>query len=150
MELGNKYIIFQLGEQLYGATIDQVRSIEKIMDVTSLPGTPNYLMGVADLRGIITPVIDMKKLLQIPGIIETDEAKILIVHIGENQFGLVVDVATDVINIESDFIKASPNVVGEANRALISGLAQLQDKIITLLDIDHLLSTNDLDELNEL
>jgi purine-binding chemotaxis protein CheW len=149
MESPLKVIIFQLDNEHYGVSLQQIRSIERVPETTSVPGTPNFIKGVINLRGIITPIIDLKERLNISGAENTDSTRVLIVQVGTSQVGLLVDAATEVLDIDSTKIEPASNIVTGANRGYLQGVAKLPDKLLILLDLENVLSLEEINEIQE-
>ncbi|WP_404454865.1 chemotaxis protein CheW [Virgibacillus necropolis] len=144
-----KVIVFQLKEQKYGVEIQHVRSIERVTDVTEVPGTSNFIKGVINLRGDITPIVDLKERLQIGDTNFTDETRVLIVDVNHVQVGLIVDSATDVIDINPNVVEDSPKIIGGVNEAFIKGVAKLESKLLILLDFECILNLDEINEVQE-
>lgn len=144
-----KVIVFQLKGQKYGVDIQQVRSIERLQDVTNVPGTSDFIKGVINLHGDITPVVDLKERLQIEMTDYTDETRILIINVNNVQVGLIVDTATDVIDIDPEVIEASPKVIRGVNEAFINGVAKLEKALLILLDFEQILNLDEVNEVQE-
>ncbi|WP_430790598.1 chemotaxis protein CheW [Virgibacillus flavescens] len=146
MEEQMKVIVFQLKDQQYGVGIEHVRSIERVADVTSVPGTSDFIKGVINLRGDITPIVDLKERLQI-GVTEfTEDTRVLIVEVNNVQVGLIVDSASDVLDIDPTVVEDAPRIIGGVNEAFIKGVAKLENRLLILLDFECVLN---LDEINE-
>ncbi|WP_088032031.1 chemotaxis protein CheW [Evansella clarkii] len=149
MENTIKVIVFQLHNEQYGVNIQQVRSIEKLQNVTPVPGTADFIKGVINLRGDITPIIDLKDRLQIGKTEYTDHTRVLIINIESIQMGLIVDNATDVLDIEESIIDAPPEVIGGVTEEYLSGVAKIDDRLLILLDIERILNFQELNEVEK-
>lgn len=146
MEEQVKVIVFQLKEQQYGVNIQHVRSIERVSDVTEVPGTSDFIKGVINLRGDITPIVDLKERLQIGNTNFTEDTRVLIVDVNNVQVGLIVDSANDVIDIDMGVVEDAPKIIGGVNEAFIKGVAKLDNRLLVLLDFESVLN---LEEINE-
>jgi purine-binding chemotaxis protein CheW len=144
-----KVIVFQLHNEQYGVNIQQVRSIEKLQNVTPVPGTADFIKGVINLRGDITPIIDLKDRLQIGKTEYTDHTRVLIINIESIQMGLIVDNATDVLDIEESIIDAPPEVIGGVTEEYLSGVAKIDDRLLILLDLERILNFQELNEVEK-
>ncbi|MRH42111.1 chemotaxis protein CheW [Aquibacillus halophilus] len=144
-----KIIVFKLDHQEYGAEIQQVLSIERLQDIIELPQSPNFIQGVMNLRGNVTPVIDLKSRLNMKSTEVTEQTRVLIANINEIQIGFIVDVATDVIDIESSKIESTPKITRGDNSNFIKGVAKLSDRLLLLLDLEHVLDNQGLNEVKE-
>ncbi|SET47445.1 purine-binding chemotaxis protein CheW [Salinibacillus kushneri] len=147
MNKPSKVIVFQLNEEQYGVDITQVISIEKLTEITKVPKTSDFIKGIINIRGEITPIIDLKDRLQIGRSEYTDDTRVLIVQMNDVQVGLIVDSASDVIDIDEGSIDPPPKVIGGVSETFIIGVAKLKERLLILLDMEHVL---DLDEVNEI
>ncbi|WP_273125572.1 chemotaxis protein CheW [Metabacillus sp. HB246100] len=138
-----KVIVFQLKDEEYGIPVQQVRSIEKIQHITRVPRTISYIKGVINLRGVVTPIIDLRKRFGIEATEETESTRMIIVSKDEIEVGLVVDAANDVLDIHSDMIEPSPEVVGSIEVDYIQGVAKIEKRLIVMIDLDEVLKTDD-------
>ncbi|WP_208589010.1 chemotaxis protein CheW [Gracilibacillus suaedae] len=142
-----KTIIFKLKNQEYGANIDQIRSIERLEEIVSLPQTSDFIKGIINLRGNVTPIIDLRTRLGMAEAKPTEQTRVLIANVREVQVGLIVDEATDVIDISAEVVEDAPELVKGVDYQYIKGVAKLADRgMLLLLDLDYVLS---LDEINE-
>lgn len=110
-----KFIVLKLKEQSYGVNVQQILSIERLIEITEVPRSSPFIKGVINLRGETTPVIDLKERLQIDGAEQTDDTRILIVKLDDVQVGLIVDSATEVIDIDPAIIEPAPKKIGRAH-----------------------------------
>ncbi|WP_077624597.1 chemotaxis protein CheW [Sediminibacillus massiliensis] len=149
MEEVSKVIVFELKDEKYGVDIQQVRSIERLQNVTEVPRTAAFIKGVINLRGDITPIIDLKERLQIGETEYTDETRILIINIDTIQVGLIVDSATDVVDIDSSIIDPPPRIIGGVTDDFLRGVAKLEDKLLILLDMERVLTLEEINEVQE-
>lgn len=146
--LENKLIVFLINQNEYAITVDQVGSIERVLPITRVPSAPKYVKGVINLRGVITPVIDLKAKLHGKSTEFTDQTRILIVHIETITIGLIVDGASDVIDIQTEQVVAPPETVHTDVLDFIEGVIKLPERLLILLDITRLLDGIDQHEIN--
>lgn len=139
MDTDDKYIVFRLNTQLFAVSIEQISSIEKLQPITKLPKTKDYVKGVINYRGVTTPILDLKKRLNIAETEITKDNRLLIAHYDDLQVGLLVDSATEVIDIEKSDIQPVPEIIGEVKDTFISGIAKLDDRFVTLLALEEIL-----------
>lgn len=150
MEGISKVIIFQINNEQYGVNIKQVRSIERLQSVTALPQTPDFIKGVINHRGDVTPIIDLKERLHIGKTEYTDDTRVLIINIDTIQVGLIVDLATEVVDIDPSIIGSPPEMVGKVTEDYLIGVAKLEKKLLILLDLERLLTIEQLNEVKEI
>ena len=142
-----QFLTFRLDGQEYGIAILKVQEIKGWDKITPIPNSPAYMRGVLNLRGVIVPIIDLRLRFGLPEAQRDAFTVIIVVNIGGRLAGIVVDSVSDVINVTADQHCAAPEYEGQQNREFISGLAQIDDKLLILLDIDRLVYPETLDEV---
>lgn len=145
-----KVIVFQLKDEEYGVPVQQVGSIERMQHITRVPKTPDFVKGVINLRGVVTPIIDLRKRFDLEEATYDESTRIIIVHIDDIEVGLIVDAANDVIDIRQDAIEPPPEVVGTVEVEYIRGVAKLDKRLLILLSLKKVLSNDELKELKTL
>lgn len=133
-----KVLIFKIAQEEYGIDINQVVSIEKMLEITPYPNRPANVIGVATVREIVTPVVDLRATLTGHSYMTTDDTRMIIVQVADKEIGLVVDDATDVIDIHSETIQY-PKLFETKNVSYLNGISKLDNRVIILLDIEKLL-----------
>lgn len=152
---GGKYLSFRLGKEEYGVEILRVREIIGLLEITELPRTPEHVKGVVNLRGRIIPVIDLRSLFGMPHQDYTAITCIVFIEVagqgdGERfQIGTIVDSVSEVITIAAEQIGAVPHFGCDVDTQFMLGVARVKDKVCVLLNIDTLLTTNDLASLRQ-
>lgn len=139
-----KVIVFQLKDEEYGVEVDQVRSIERMQHITRVPRTPGFVKGVINLRGVVTPIIELRKRFAIEEIEPTDSTRIIIVAVGNMEVGLIVDAANDVVDIPNNVIEPPPVVVGGIESDYLRGVAKMDKRLLILLNLDKALNVKEL------
>lgn len=147
----SKYLTFQLDEQEYGIGILQVKEINGLMEVTSVPRTPDFVKGVINLRGKVIPVIDLRLKFGMDEIESTERTCIIVVELnskdGKVQMGLIVDAVSEVLNIRQTDIEDAPAFDQSVDVSFIMGMAKVDDQVKILLDIDQVLCDREIDIL---
>lgn len=143
-----KVIVFRLKDEEYGVEVNQVKSIEKLEHITRVPRTPKFVKGVINLRGVVTPIIDLRNRFALEETAYTDSTRIIIVAVGEMEVGLIVDAANDVIDIPVNAIEPPPEVVGGVEAAYLRGVAKLERRLLILLNLDKVLNTDEIKQLD--
>ncbi len=149
-----KYLIFQLGKEEFGTGVLRIREIMKIQEITAVPQTNPFIKGVINLRGKIIPVIDLRMKFGLPEQEPTERTCIIVVcaesgH-GELHMGVVVDGVVEVLTLGAEDIEDSPNFGHGANPPYLLGMAKLKGRVKILLDMDEVLSRQDLQGLDAL
>ena len=147
MEAINKYIIFHLADEEFAVSVEQVQSIERVSKITTVPQSAHFMKGIIDLRGKVTPIIDLKERLEVGEAEYTEQTRILIINMKDTQIGLIVDRATDVLDIEADSIDSPPAMMAGINRENMLGVAKLKNRLIILLDLLKVLSLEEVEEV---
>ncbi|MGZ0049733.1 chemotaxis protein CheW [Brevibacillus gelatini] len=145
-----KVIVFRLKDEEYGVEVNQVKSIEKLEHITRVPRTPQFVKGVINLRGVVTPIIDLRNRFGLEESLYSESTRIIIVAVGEVEVGLIVDAANDVIDIPVNAIEPPPEVVGGVEAAYLRGVAKLDKRLLILLNLDKVLSTEEIKQLDSI
>jgi purine-binding chemotaxis protein CheW len=135
-----KYITFTLNNMEYAIEVEHVQSIEKMLPITRVPGTKDYVEGVINLRGVIVPVIDLQKKLGLGEYENRSTTRLLIVSFQSFEIGLVVDAANDVLDIAKENIEGPPEVVGSVKHDFIKGVVKVDDSLIIILKLEEILN----------
>jgi len=143
-----KYLTFALGSEEYGLEILKVREIIGYMDITAVPQTPHHVKGVINLRGQVIPVIDLRAKFGMESADVTEETCIIVVEIsqGDSNFstGIVVDRVQEVLDIAGENIEEAPRFGSSVNTDFLLGMGKIGDTVKILLDINEVLSNEDL------
>lgn len=148
-----KYLTFTLAEEDYGIGILKIKEIIGMMPITSVPQTPEFVKGVINLRGKVIPVMDLRLRFGMPSIDYCERTCIIVVEIGGQAgtilVGIVVDAVSEVLNIKVDDIEKTPTFGTKLDTDYILGLAKMEGGVKILLDIDQVLSGDELTLLSE-
>ncbi|MGR3303332.1 MAG: chemotaxis protein CheW [Candidatus Scalindua sp.] len=145
-----KFLTFVLGSEVYGIEILRVREIMGLMGITTVPQTPDYMKGVLNLRGKVIPVIDLRLKFSMPEEEHTKETCIIVAEVNNTSIGIIVDSVSEVLDIKSGEIEETPSFGQGIDTDFIMGLGKTKDKIIILLDIEKVLSSEDLETVEQL
>lgn len=143
-------VVFELSGGDYGVDIGTVREINRMQDITSLPGTPPHVLGVINLRGRVVPVVDLRRRF---GLIVSDftpASRIVVVDIAGRDIGVVVDGVDEVLRVPADALAPPVGVGADAEAAYITNIVKLPERLIILLDMNAALSEEGLAGLAEL
>jgi purine-binding chemotaxis protein CheW len=132
-------ISFAIGEEQYGVDIMAVREIKGWSEISHLPGQPDYVRGVLNLRGVMVPIIDLRCRFG-GGLTEATALHVvIIVQIGDQQIGLLADRVLDIVAFEGGQVQAVPSVVRNGRTEFLSGLITIEGGMIAMIDLAHLL-----------
>ncbi|WP_461179820.1 chemotaxis protein CheW [Virgibacillus ainsalahensis] len=142
-----KVIVFQLADEEYAVSVQQVGSIERMQPITRVPQTPDFVIGVINLRGVVTPVIDLRIRLGMETNAYNESTRIIIVYLDDMELGLIVDAANDVIDISEDAIESAPEVISAVDDNHIEGVVNLENRLFILLNLQKVLTIEEMDDL---
>ncbi|KOS69447.1 chemotaxis protein CheW [Lysinibacillus contaminans] len=135
-----KVIVFQLADKEYAIPVSHVQGIEKLMHITRVPKTEKYVKGVINLRGVVTPIVDLRERFELPISKNEETTRIIIISLEDMEVGFVVDSANDVLDIAANSIEPQPEVVGSLGEEFISGVAKLDKRLLILLHLEKVLN----------
>lgn len=139
-----QFLAFQLAGEEYAVDILSVQEIKGWDRVTQVPNAPEYMRGVLNLRGEIVPVVDLRLRFGMTFKPYTNTTVVVVLKVGngiQRTVGIVVDAVSDAHNIKPEMIKTAPEMGREIDTSFIQGLVDIDDKMVMLLNIDELLST---------
>lgn len=134
-----KVIIFELMNKEYAIEVEAVQGIERVISITRVPKTPSYVKGVINLRGVVTPIVDLRERFSLETKEMDDSTRIIIVSLEDYDVGLIVDGANDVLDIPVDSIEPQPEVVGTVESDFIAGVAKVGKRLFVMLDLPRVL-----------
>lgn len=142
-------LVFVLGSEEYGVDILKVQEIRGYEKVTPIPSAPDYLKGVMNLRGVIVPVIDMRVKFRMAEVRYDSFTVVVILRFGGRVIGLVVDGVSDVVHFAESDVRPAPQLGSLVDGSFIAGLATQGERMVLLLDIEKLLSSGELNLLQQ-
>src|SRR6478672_236177 len=140
----SQHLTFRLGAEEYGIEILKIQEIRGYAGVTPIPNTPAYIRGVMNLRGTVIPVVDLRTRFAMPNQEYNKFTVIVVVTVREKVIGLVVDAVSDVLDVLPSQIRERPDLGARTDLRFIGGMATIGERLVVLLDIDRLLSDDDL------
>ena len=147
-ERAGKYLTFMIGKEEFGVGVLKVREIMGIQDITAVPQTPPYLKGVINLRGKVIPVIDLRLKFGLPSIDYTQRTCIIVVQVKSGStsllMGIVVDEVSEVLTMAASDIEDTPDFGANVETGYILGMAKIKGKVKILLDINEVLTSQEI------
>ncbi len=137
-----KYLVFQIGNESYGMPLLQVQEIRSFTPVTRMPNTPNYVLGVMNLRGNIIAILDARTRFEIEPLPENESTVVIVAQVDGKTFGLRVDSVSDVVDVPLEQIQPPPPIVSEATQKFLSGLVQMGERVLILLNLPEIFDLN--------
>jgi len=151
----NQYLTFLLGDEEYGVDILRVQEIRGWDSVTTIPNAPAFIKGVINLRGTIVSILDLRERFGIESVEYNDLTVVVVLRVKgtdgdkERIMGVVVDAVSEVYHISEDELKDAPDLGYAINMDYMKGMATVDEKMIIVLDIDHLMSLKDIDDMEK-
>jgi len=144
-----QFVAFRVADQTYAFRIDQIKEIVILTQVTRTPQVPDYVEGVANLRGSIIPIVNIRRLFGLTPQPNSPDTRTIVVNVGGKTIGCIVDSVTQVVRIDHDAIQSVPETVTCGGANYISGFAKLKDELIVLLEVDEMLDPQKLEQVSQ-
>lgn len=145
---GRQFVGFCLADQTYVFHIERIQEIVIPSGTARVPEVPDYVEGVANLRGTIIPIINLRRLFGLDPKPADADTRTVVVNVGSRTLGCTVDSVTRVMRIATEQIQAAPDTVASTGRSFIEGFARVGDDLLIVLDVDNLLDPANLDTLH--
>lgn len=141
-------LVFLLGKEEFGVRIDQVKEIIAMKPITRMPKAPAFIEGVINLRGEIMAVVDLAKQLDLSGSEHDEETRIIVVDVGDNTVGMIVDAVPEVLKISVKNVDPTPGLIeSKINTTYIEGIGKLEDRLFVLLNLSKVLSPEEMESM---
>ncbi|TDO16755.1 MULTISPECIES: chemotaxis protein CheW [Halomonas] len=139
-----EFLVFSLGEEEYAIDILKVQEIRGYENVTRIANTPEFIKGVTNLRGIIVPIVDLRIKFHLDKVEYAGQTVVIVVNVADRVVGIVVDGVSDVMTLTPEQIKPAPEFGVTLSSDFLSGLGSLEDRMLVLVDIDKLLTSEEM------
>ncbi len=136
-------VSFKIGSEEFGIDILRVQEINRMLKVTKVPNSPEYVDGVVNLRGRIIPVVDLRSRMLMPRKEYDKSTRIIVVELNSNTIGFVVDEVNEVLRIPKSITEEPPSMVSGINTDFITAVGKLEDRILILLDLEKLVDVSE-------
>ena len=151
-DLGNvehrQCVTFRLDEEVYGINVMLVQEVLRITDIAPVPGAPNYVVGIINLRGNVVTVIDTRMRFGLPPKETDDATRIVIIETEHQTVGIIVDSVSEVVDIYSNEIETAPNVGNDETARYIDGVVSRGEELLILVDLNKLLTDDEWAEMS--
>ena len=143
-------VTFSIGVEEFGVDILKVQEIIRTMEITKVPRAQDFVVGVINLRGKVIPIIDLRRRFGLDSKGHDKHTRIIVIEINNMIVGFVVDSVSEVLRVPAGTVEPPPPVVAGVESEYISGVGKLQDRLLILLDLDKLLSNEDMEALSQI
>jgi purine-binding chemotaxis protein CheW len=145
-----QWVTYRLGDETYGINVMQVQEVLRYTEIAPVPGAPDYVLGIINLRGNVVTVIDTRARFGLPPSDVTDNTRIVIIESDEQVVGILVDSVAEVVYLRSSEIESAPNVGTEESAKFIQGVSNRDGELLILVDLNKLLSDDEWDEVSNI
>ncbi len=143
-------VTFTLADEVYGINVMQVQEVLREIEVAPVPGAPEYVTGIINLRGNVVSVIDARRRFGLPPVESTPLTRIVVIEARQQIIGILVDSVAEVVDIDPAAVETTPNVGNRESARYIEGVVSRDQELLILVDLDKLLSENELGEVANL
>ncbi|MBB3329727.1 purine-binding chemotaxis protein CheW [Halomonas campaniensis] len=139
-----EFLVFSLGDEEYAIDILKVQEIRGYENVTRIANAPDFIKGVTNLRGVIVPIVDLRIKFHLERVEYGGQTVVIVVNVADRVVGIVVDGVSDVMTLTPEQIKPAPEFGVTLSSDFLSGLGSLDDRMLVLVDIDKLLTSEEM------
>mgnify|MGYP000361939485 CR=1 FL=1 len=139
-----EFLVFSLGDEEYAIDILKVQEIRGYENVTRIANAPSFIKGVTNLRGVIVPIVDLRIKFHLEHVVYGGQTVVIVVNVADRVVGIVVDGVSDVMTLTPEQIKPAPEFGVTLSSDFLSGLGSLEDRMLVLVDIDKLLTSEEM------
>lgn len=144
-----QWVTFKLDSETYGINVMQVQEVLRYSEIAPVPGAPEYVIGIINLRGNVVTVIDTRSRFGLSSAEITDNTRVVIIESEKQVIGILVDSVTEVVYLKNSEIDLAPNVGNDESAKYIQGVSNRDDNLLILVDLNKLLSDDEWDELKQ-
>ena len=144
-----QWVTFKLENEVYGVNVMQVQEVLRYTEIAPVPGAPDYVLGIINLRGNVVTVIDTRLKFGLMPAEITDNSRIIIIEAEKQVVGILVDSVAEVVYLKASEIDDAPSVGTEESARFIQGVSNRKDDLLILVDLNKLLSDNEWDEISQ-
>lgn len=145
-----RWVTFCLENEKYGINVMQVQEVLRVTEIAPVPGAPEYVLGIINLRGNVVTVIDTRKRFGLAPKDVDDSTRIVIIESNDQVVGILVDSVAEVVDLRTSEIEAAPNVGTEESAKFIQGVASYQGELLIIVDLNKLLTDEQWGHLAEM
>jgi purine-binding chemotaxis protein CheW len=140
-------ISFTVGAEEYGLELLRVKEVIRMRQITWLPKAPSCVKGIINLRGDVIPIVDLRERFGLGAQEQSAMTRVIVVEVEGRMVGMVVDSASQVVRIPADQFDPPPPILGKVDRGFITAVGKLGDKLILMIDVDRILSTEEVNQI---
>lgn len=145
-----QWVTFRLQEETYGINVMQVQEVLRYSEIAPVPGSPDYVLGIINLRGNVVTVIDTRSRFGLPPAEVTDNTRVVIIEAEKQVIGILVDSVAEVVYLKQSEVDVAPNVGTDESARFIQGVANRDGELLILVDLNKLLNDDEWDEISSI
>lgn len=145
-----QWVTFRLQEETYGINVMQVQEVLRYTEIARVPGSPDYVLGIINLRGNVVTVIDTRARFGLPPAEVSDNTRIVIIEAEKQVIGILVDSVAEVVYLKQSEIDNAPNVGTDESARFIQGVANREGELLILVDLNKMLNDEEWDEISSI
>ncbi len=145
-----RYVTFKLDEEVYGINVMQVQEVLRVTEIAPVPGAPDYVLGIINLRGNVVTVVDTRERLGLGAKDMEESTRIVIIEADKMVVGILVDAVAEVVDLRTSEIESPPSVGNDESSKYIQGVASREGELLILVDLNKLLNNEEWAELGSL
>lgn len=142
-----RWVTFRLENEKYGINVMSVKEVLRVSEIAPVPGAPHYVLGIINLRGNVVTVMDTRQRFGLPTAEMDDSTRIVILEADKQVIGILVDSVAEVVDLETSEIESAPNVGTDESTKFIQGVANHDNELLILVDINRLLTDEEWAEM---
>lgn len=146
---GGEFLTFRLGAEEYGIDILRVQEIRSYESPTRIANAPAFIKGVVNLRGVIVPIVDLRVKLGCDTVEYNEFTVVIVLNVAGRVVGAVVDSVSDVLELAHDAVKPAPELASSVDTSFITGIGNVGDRMLILMDIEAFMSSADMCLISE-
>ncbi|MCK4742470.1 MAG: chemotaxis protein CheW [Sulfuriflexus sp.] len=145
-----QWVTFRLEGELYGINVIQVQEVLRVTEIAPVPGAPDYVLGIINLRGNVVTVIDTRRRFMLSEREIDDDTRIVIIEVMGQIVGLLVDGVAEVVYLRASEVESAPEVGNDESSKYIQGVVSRENGLLIMVDVNKLLSTDEWQDMAEL
>lgn len=146
----SQWVSFYLDDEIYAVNVIQVKEVLKYTSITRVPGAPDYVIGILNIRGTVLTVIDTRARFALARQDPSEHSRIIVVESDDQTIGILVDSVQEVFNLAPDEISAAPKFANDVRNRFVYGVSFKNDSFFILINLDELLTTKEWNDINQI
>lgn len=135
-----QYVTFKLDEETYGINVMQIQEVLRYTEIAPVPGAPDFVLGIINLRGNVVTVIDTRKRFGLSESEVSDHTRIVVIEVDNQVVGILVDSVAEVVYLRQSEVESAPNVGNDESAKFIQGVCNKNGELIILVEFEKLMS----------